>query len=426
VEPRPAQALGGPVSAEENTVWDSIWTNAHLATMRPGGAPYGAVRDGAVAVKDGIVAWLGSRKDLPGAPESLAAKVHDARGGWLAPGLIDCHTHLVYAGHRAHDFEKRLEGATYEEIAGEGGGILSTVAATRAASQEELLRAAKGRLKRLLLEGVTTVEIKSGYGLETSSELRMLRVARILGDQHPVTVRTSLLGAHALPPEYAHDREGYVGLVREEMIPAAAREGLADYVDAFCERIAFSVEECEDIFRGARAHDLPVRLHADQLSDSGGATLAARFEALSADHLEYCSSSGADALARSGTVAVLLPGAFYFLGQSTHPPVELFREKGVPLAIATDSNPGSSPVSSLLLTMNMACTLFGLTPEESLAGVTRNAAAALGLGGDRGVLEVGKRADFAVWDVDTPAELSYWVGGNPCVAVVQDGSPVGR
>jgi imidazolonepropionase len=335
--------------------------------------------------------------------------------------LIDCHTHLVYAGTRAHEFELRLQGATYEEIARGGGGIVATVAATREASETELVDAASRRLKHLLDEGVTTIEIKSGYGLRTDAELKQLRVARLLGAAAPVSVRTTFLGAHAVPPEYKGRADEYVDLVCDEMLPAAAAARLADAVDAFCERIGFSPEQTSRVFERARALGLPVKLHADQLSDLGGAALAARFAALSADHLEYTSEAGVRAMAGAGTVAVLLPGAFYFLRETKLPPVQALRDHRVPIAVSTDCNPGSSPLTSILLTLNLACTLFRLTPEEALAGVTCHAARALGIAGTHGTLEVGKACDLAIWEIGAPAELAYAMGANPCVGVVKDG-----
>lgn len=404
--------------------WDSLWVNARLATMVPGSEPYGAIDDGALAVASGLMAWVGRRNELPGRPEALAREVHDAAGRWMTPGLIDCHTHLVYAGERAGEFELRLAGARYEEIARAGGGIRSTVAATRAADEDALLEAAAGRLAALRAEGVTTVEIKSGYGLDRDTEAKQLRVARRLGEALSLTVRTTFLGAHALPPEYEGRKADYIAFVCREAMPALHRQGLVDAVDAFCERIGFTRQETADVFTAARALGLPVKLHAEQLSDQGGAALAARFGALSADHLEYLSEGGARAMAEAGTVAVLLPGAFYFLGEKRLPPVDLLRRHGVPIAVATDSNPGTSPVTSLLLMLNMACTLFRLTPEEALAGVTVNAAKALGLSSSRGALEVGKAADFVLWDIARPAELAYRIGSNPCHAVVRAGSVV--
>ena len=395
---------------EARPMWDSIWINARLATMV--GARYGAIPDGAIAAKDGRIAWVGARADLPGAPEALARDVHDVGRAWITPGLIDCHTHLVFAGDRAREYEQRLEGATYEEIARAGGGIASTVAATRAASADDLFAQATRRLKALMASGVTTIEIKSGYGLDWETEARLLAVARRLGGTHKVRVRTTFLALHALAPEFKHDRAAYVRLVAEEMIPRVAREGLADAVDAFCESIAFTKDEVGAVFKAARAAGLPTKLHAEQLSDCGGAALAAHYGALSADHLEYVSDEGIAALARAGTIAVLLPGAFYTLRETRAPPVEKLRAAGVPMALASDCNPGTSPIASLLTVLNMGCTLFRLTPEEALAGVTTHAARALGLQDEIGALEVGKAADFALWRIDAPAELSYWVGAD--------------
>ncbi len=401
--------------------WDALWTNVHLATMAANGVAYGAIQDGALAAADGRIAWVGRASDLPDAPDRLAAAVHDGGGAWMTPGLIDCHTHLVYGGNRAGEFEQRLNGATYEEIARAGGGIRSTVSATRAATEQELLASAAPRVAALAADGVTTVEIKSGYGLDTATETKMLRVARGLAERLPVRVRTSFLGAHALPAEYADRRDAYIDLVCAEMMPAVAADGLADAVDAFCEGIGFTPEETARVFDAAAAHGLPVKLHADQLSDLGGAALAARYGALSADHLECTDAAGVAAMADAGTVAVLLPGAFYFLGETRKPPVEQFRARGVPMAVATDCNPGSSPVTSLLLMLNMACTLFGLTPEEALAGATRNAARALGLAETVGRLEPGLQADLALWHVGGPAELAYGIGARPLAARIVAG-----
>ncbi|MBK3773050.1 imidazolonepropionase [Azospirillum sp. YIM DDC1] len=394
--------------------WDSLWFNGHAATM----GPAGPVRDAAIAVKDGRIAWIGAAKDRPA---GRAAEEHDLGGRWVTPGLIDCHTHLVFGGNRAREFEMRLEGATYEEIARAGGGIASTVAATRAADEDGLIASAAVRLQRLLAEGVTVVEVKSGYGLDLATERRMLRAARALGERFPVTVRTTGLAAHALPPEFAGRADDYIALVCDEILPTLAAEGLLDAVDAFCERIAFSPEQTARVFDTARRLGLPVKLHADQLSDGGGAALAARYTALSADHVEHTSEEGARAMAAAGTVAVLLPGAFYTLRETRLPPIDLFRRHGVPMAVSTDCNPGTSPTVSLLLMLNMACTLFRLTPQEALAGVTRNAAQALGMAASHGTLEPGKAADLAVWDVGDPAELCYWLGANPCAAVVRGG-----
>ena len=348
--------------------------------------------------------------------------MRSAEGRWITPGLIDPHTHLVYAGDRAREFEMRLTGVSYEEIARRGGGIVSTVNATRAATLDELVQAATPRLHGLMREGVTLVEIKSGYGLDLDTEMRMLRAARRLGyDNTDVEVTTTFLGAHALAPEYAGRADEYIAFVCDEVMPAVAAAGLADAVDCFCERIGFTPAQTERVFTAARALGLPVKLHAEQLSEQGGAALAARHGALSADHVEYVSQAGVQAMAAAGTVAVLLPGAFYFLRETRKPPIDLFRRHGVPMALATDSNPGSSPAGSLLLMLNMACTLFMLTPEEALAGVTREAARALGRAGQVGVLAPGMQADFVLWDIDHPAELAYRIGANPCAVVVKDG-----
>lgn len=395
-----------------------VVVNVTLATMQAGAGP---LPDGALAIEDGFITWVGPRAELPRG--SSNAVVLDGKGRWVTPGLVDCHTHLVYAGNRAGEFEQRLAGATYEEIARAGGGIVSTVRATRAASPAELERQSEPRLSRLLAEGVTTVEIKSGYGLDLDNELKCLRLARSLGATHKVDVRTTLLAAHALPPEFRGRADEYVALVCDEIIPAAAREGLADAVDAYCERIAFSTAQVRRVFDSARRAGLPVKLHADQLSDVGGAALAARSRALSADHLEHASAEGIAAMARAGTVAVLLPGAYYFLRERKPPPIATLRDAGVPIALATDCNPGTSPVTSLLLMLNMACTLFGLTPEEALAGVTRNAAQALG-SSDHGRLAPGTRADLALWDVGHPRELAYAVGANPLIGLVRRGAVV--
>ncbi len=403
--------------------WDALWINGNLATMTPDGAAYGAVEDGALAVRGGRIAWLGLRADLPAGSERQAARVIDAEGRWITPGLIDCHTHIVFAGNRAEEFERRLAGASYEDIARAGGGILSTVAATRDAGEDALVESAAGRLAKLCAEGVTTVEIKSGYGLDTETELKMLRAARRLEGRCGVGVETSFLGAHALPPEFEGRGDDYVDLVCDEMLPRAAADGLADAVDAFCESFAFSPQQTARVFDKAKDLGIRMKLHADQLSDLGGAALAARFGALSADHLERASEDGVAAMAQSGTVAVLLPGAFYILRETQAPPIGAMRRHGVPMAVASDSNPGSSPALSLVLMINMACTVFRLTPEEALAGVTRNAARALGLAGDRGTLARGMRADFVLWDIAHPAELAYWFGASPCAAIVRAGVP---
>ncbi|MBL0243125.1 MAG: imidazolonepropionase [Rhodoferax sp.] len=389
-----------------------IWTHCRAATLAAGATtPYGLIEDAALVVQGDTLAWVGARADLPANLRQRCTAEHDAGGALVTPGLIDCHTHLVYGGNRAHEFELRLQGASYEEIAQSGGGIVSTVQATRAASAGELQAASGQRLQRLMGEGVTTVEIKSGYGLSLEHERKCLQVARTLGATHAVDVRTTFLGAHAVPPEFAGQTDAYVDAVLQ-MLPTLHAEGLVDAVDGFCERIAFSPAQIERVFAAAKGLGLPVKLHAEQLSDSGGAQLAARFDALSCDHLEWLSDAGAQAMAQAGTVAVLLPGAFYFLRETKLPPIALLRQHGVPMAISTDSNPGSSPCTSLLLMLNMACTLFRLTPEEALAGVTRHAAQALGLR-DRGQLLAGLRADFVLWNVQHPAELAYALGANP-------------
>jgi imidazolonepropionase len=402
-------------------MWDALWINGHLATMTEGHGPYGALEDAALAVRDGRIAWLGPRAELSADPVGLARQVHDMAGCWMTPGLIDCHTHLVWGGDRAREFELRLEGASYEELAKAGGGILSTVKATRETDAKALYDAAAPRLKSLMAEGVTTVEIKSGYGLEADSEAKQLAVARRLGKAFPVTVVTTFLGAHAIPPEFKNDSGGYIDRVVNDMLPSAHAQGLVDMVDAFCESIAFSPGETERVFAKARELGLPVKLHADQLSDLNGAALAARFGALSAEHLEWTNADGIRAMAEAGTVAVLLPGAFYQLRETKLPPIQGFRDAGVPMAIATDCNPGSAPVFSLLLMLNMACILFRMTPEEALAGVTRNAARALGKTAEVGTLEVGKHADLAVWRISRPADLAYRIGFNPLVARVKHG-----
>jgi len=404
-------------------MWDRIWVSGHLATLDPALGGYGEIRDGALATRGGRIVWVGPEVDLPAPPRECAREVVDLEGGWLTPGLVDCHTHLVFGGDRSGEFGARIQGASYEEIARAGGGIRNTLEATRNATEDELLRAAVPRFLDLHAEGVTTLEIKSGYGQEPESELRMLRVARRLGESPSVDVRTTLLAAHVLPPEYQGRRGDFLEMVREEMIPRAATEGLADAIDAFCEDIAFSVEECREVLEVGKRVGLGVHLHADQLTDGGGAALAASLTALTADHLEYTSREGVRALAESGTTAVLLPGAFYFIRETQPPPVAAFREYAVPMAVATDMNPGSSPLNSILLAMNMACTLFGLTPEEALRGVTVNGARALGLEGDRGTLEEGKLADLACWTIGHPRELSYWLGGRRCTGVVKNGIP---
>ena len=396
--------------------FDLLLENCRAATMAAGGAPYGAIEDSAIGVTGDRIVWVGARKDAGSAKERI-----DLKDRWVTPGLIDCHTHIVYGGDRANEFELRLKGATYEEIARAGGGIVSTVTATRAASEHELVESAAKRLKPLLDEGVTTVEIKSGYGLELETERRQLCAARVLGKRLPVTVRATCLAAHAIPPEFKDRSDAYIDLVCDEIIPAVAKEGLVDAVDAFCEKIAFSPAQTRRVFDTAKRLGIPVKLHAEQLSDLNGAALAAEYGALSAEHLEWANPEGIAAMGKAGTVAVLLPGAFYALRETKLPPIDGFRAAGVPMAIATDSNPGSSPALSLLLMLSMACTFFRFTPEEALRGVTVHAARALGLAASHGTIAAGKAADLVVWDVARPAELAYWIGGNPSVGVMQAG-----
>ncbi|WP_454624889.1 imidazolonepropionase [Bradyrhizobium cenepequi] len=391
--------------------FDRIWHSARLATMREDLPDLGVIERGLIAARDGRIVYAGAQSDFP--HDAVATERIDCAGRWITPGLVDCHTHLVFGGNRAHEFELRLKGASYEEIARAGGGIVSTVAATRTASEAELVADALPRLDALIGEGVTTIEIKSGYGLNTETEMRQLSAARALGRVRPVAIQTSFLGAHALPPEAAGDKDRYIDLVCREMLPAVARAGLANAVDAFMEGIAFSRDQTTRVFQAAKALGLPVKLHADQLSNLGGASLAAEFSALSADHLEHTDEAGARAMAAAGSVAVLLPGAFYFIRETTKPPVGLFRAHGVKMALATDCNPGSSPLTSLLLTMNLGATLFRMTVAECLAGVTREGAHALGLLGETGTLEAGKWCDLAIWDIERPAELVYRIGFNP-------------
>lgn len=395
---------------------DRLWTNARLATMA--GPALGAVEKAVLAVKGSRIVYAGPANE---ASAFQAEEVTDCDGRWITPGLIDCHTHLIHGGNRAHEFQLRLAGASYEEIARAGGGIVSTMKATRAASEAELVASALPRLDALIAEGATTVEVKSGYGLELASEARMLRAARRLGEVRPVSIATTFLGAHALPPEYAGDADGYIDHIANHMLPAIAAEGLADAVDAFCEGIGFSATQTERLFEAARRLNLPVKLHAEQLSNLHGAALAARFGAFSADHLEHLDEAGIAAMAQSGTVATLLPGAFYFVRETKLPPVAELRAAGVPIALATDCNPGTSPLTSLLLTMNMGATLFRLTVEECLMGVTTHAARALGLAAEIGTLQPGKRADFAIWSVERPAELVYRMGANPLHARIWNG-----
>jgi imidazolonepropionase len=391
--------------------WDHLLLDCRLATLTDTGQPYGIIESAALGWKDGVITFAGPKARLPDRPEALAAQAESVGNAWITPGLIDCHTHLVFAGNRAPEFEQRLNGATYEEIARAGGGIVSTVGKTRAASEDGLFAESLPRGRALLADGVTTIEIKSGYGLDLDSEAKMLRVARRIGSELGVDVRTTFLGAHAVPPDFAGRQSDYVDEVCIRMLPAIARDGLADAVDAFCESIAFTPMETRRVFETARALGLPVKLHADQLTDCGGAALAAEFGGLSADHLEYTGEAGVKAMAAAGSVAVMLPAAFYTLRETKLPPLELLRANGVPLAVASDVNPGTSPVLSLRHAMNMACTLFRMPPEETLRAATVNAARALGLC-DRGTLEAGKRADLVVWDIDHPSELCYWIGGD--------------
>jgi len=368
---------------------------------------YGPIKDAAIGVENGRIAWLGPASELP----HHTATIVNLGGGWVTPGLVDCHTHLVFGGDRSAEYEMRLQGTSYQAIAKAGGGIASTVTDTRSASAEELLTCAKKRLQALMADGVTCVEVKSGYGLDLATEEKMLRVARTLGEQLSVTLRTTCLAAHALPPEYQGEADAYIDLVCEQIIPAIAKAGLADAVDGFCEGIAFSVAQIERVFQTALTYQLPVKLHAEQLSNLGGSGLAAKYHALSSDHLEYLSHEDAHAMADAGTVAVILPGAFFCLKETQQPPIQKLRELGVPMAIASDCNPGSAPVLSLRLMMGMACTMFGFTPLEALQGVTCHGAQALGLGHSHGQLKLGYAADFVCWDIQKPAELSYWLGG---------------
>lgn len=389
---------------------DAIWRNARVATLAENAAGLGEIDRGLVACADGRILYAGPEVD---APALDAPQVHDCEGRWITPGLIDCHTHLVFAGDRAGEFERRLAGETYEAIAQEGGGILSTVRATRAASRDELVEAALPRLDALMAEGVTTIEVKSGYGLTADDERKQLEAARSLGLRRPITIASTFLGAHTVPPEYKDNSDAYVDLLCDRMIPEVSRTGLADAVDAFCETIAFTPAQVGRVFEAARASRLPVKIHAEQLSNQGGAAMAASFGALSADHLEHLDEAGAEAMAKAGTVAVLLPGAFYYMRDTHQPPVDLLRRLKVMMALATDCNPGTSPLTSILTVLNMGATCFRLTVEECLAGVTRNAARALGLQASVGTLEAGKRCDLAIWNIERPAELVYWLGRNP-------------
>ncbi|MDG5496386.1 imidazolonepropionase [Niveispirillum sp. BGYR6] len=389
---------------------DHLWKNARLATMRADLRGLGVVEDGIIAARDGRILYAGPASD---APALNTVTVTDCQGRWITPGLIDCHTHLVHAGDRAHEFELRLTGATYEDIARAGGGIVSTMRATRAADEAELIRQTMPRLDALLAEGVTTVEVKSGYGLSLADELKMLRAARALADARPVNIATTFLGAHAVPPEFADDHDAYIDLVCRKMIPAVAEQGLADAVDGFCEGIGFSLAQVRRVFHAAKSNGLAIKLHAEQLSNLQGAALAASLGALSADHLEHVDEAAVRAMATAGTVAVMLPGAFYFTRDTKLPPIDLFRRHGVVMALATDCNPGTAPLTSLLLAMNMGATLFRLSVEECLLGVTSHAAQALGRLDSVGTLEAGKACDLAIWDIERPAELVYRMGFNP-------------
>ena len=397
----------------------TLWQHCHVATMAQG--KYSIIEDAAMVTAGSLIEWIGPRSQVPKADY---AQVHDLQGAWVTPGLIDCHTHTVFGGNRSGEFEQRLQGVSYAEIAAKGGGIASTVRATRAATEDELFESAHKRLRSLLRDGVTTVEIKSGYGLDLINERKMLRVARRLGEALPVSVRATCLAAHALPPEYKDRADDYIDHICADMLPALAAEGLVDAVDAFCEYLAFSTEQVERVFKVAQQLGLPVKLHAEQLSSLHGSSLAARYHALSADHLEFMTEEDAIAMAASGTVAVLLPGAFYFLREIQLPPMEALRKHGVKIAIASDLNPGTSPALSVRLMLNMACTLFRMTPEEALAGATTHAATALGMGDTHGSLEVGKVADFVAWQIDRPADLAYWLGGELDKRVVRHGVDV--
>lgn len=397
----------------------TLWQNCHVASMAQG--TYSIIEDAAIVTVASTIEWIGPRAELPAADYP---RVEDLDGAWVTPGLIDCHTHTVFGGNRSGEFEQRLQGVSYAEIAAAGGGIASTVRATRAASEDELFACARQRLTCLLRDGVTSVEIKSGYGLDLDSERKILKVIRRLGAELPVSVRSTCLAAHALPPEYTGRADDYIEHICSEMLPALAAEGLVDAVDAFCEYLAFSPDQVERVFKVAQQLGLPVKLHAEQLSSLHGSSLAARYQALSADHLEFMTEEDAIAMAASGTVAVLLPGAFYFLRETQLPPMDALRKHGVKLAIASDLNPGTSPALSLRLMLNMACTLFRMTPEEALAGVTQHAATALGMGATHGSLEIGKVADFVAWQIERPADLAYWLGGDLSKRVVRHGVEV--
>jgi len=411
------------IQSSETSCWDTLWINVNIATMAEGADNYGAMNNAALAVLNGKIAWLGSMNDLS-RNKYQAIKVIDGENQWLTPGLIDCHTHIIYGGNRANEFEMRLQGKSYEDIARSGGGIMSTVTATRKATETELLHSAKQRLNALHKEGVTTVEIKSGYGLNAESEIKMLNVAQQLEKEFPVTIKKTFLGAHTVPSEFVNNAQGYIDEVCNNILPLASRLGLVDAVDVFCENIGFTLKETEQVFKAAEQLNLPVKIHAEQLSNMKGAELASNFKALSADHLEFLCEEGVKAMSEADVTAVLLPGAFYFLRETKLPPIHLLRKYRVPIAIATDSNPGSSPITSLQLMLNMACTLFKLTPVEVLHGVTRNAAKALGISDHKGQLSIGYDADIACWNIEQPAQLAYQFGVNPLTALMKAGKVV--
>ncbi|WP_419902192.1 imidazolonepropionase [Kiloniella sp.] len=402
-------------------MWDSLWINCNLCTMQ--GTGLGTITNGAIAIEFDKIVWIGEFNDLPDTPDKLAREINDLNGSWVTPGLIDCHTHIVHGGERVNEFNMRLEGASYEEIARAGGGIRSTVKATRAASEKELLEAALKRASALQSEGVTVIEVKSGYGLDWENETKQLRVARQITDHLPLKIMTTYLAAHTVPEEYQDNGDAYIDSIIEKL-PELKKSELADAVDGFCEGIAFSPDQIEKLFKAASELGFDLKLHAEQLSDLSGAALAAKYGANSADHLEYVSDSSADAMAEAGSVAVILPCAFYFLNETKKPPIQLFRDKNVPMAVATDMNPGSSPCCSILLAMNMACTFFKMTPTETMRGVTINAAQALGIEASYGSLEIGKTADLAIWDINNPAELSYHMGFNPLQELIKSGKQI--
>ncbi len=418
--PMQKTSIQKPINSD---LWQTLWLNVNLATMTDGANSYGIIEQGALAIADGKIAWLGAESDLP-AYDINKVTVIDGQGCWLTPGLIDCHTHLVYGGNRANEFELRLQGASYQEIAQAGGGIVSTVAATRTATEKELFDAALPRITALFEQGVSTIEIKSGYGLNTETEVKMLKVAGLLAQALPVTVKRTFLGAHALPVEYKDRADDYIELVCQQMLPEVAKQNLADAVDVFCEGIGFNLQQTEQVFTTAKNLALPIKVHAEQLSNLGGSELAASYQALSADHIEFLDEAGIKAMSAAGTTAVLLPGAFYFLRETQVPPIALLRKHGVAMAIATDANPGSSPIHSLQLMLNMACTLFQLTPVEALAGVTCFGAKALGLSETKGQLALGYDADFALWNISQPAELCYQFGVNPLNTLIINGVTV--